>query len=99
MRTATVLDPKSTVFNASTTRARGGVLLVRGHRVFGVEEDFVGVEAGSLRDEAVARSRGGVAGSAWSTHQTLLRAMSLGPMTMRWISDVPSPMSSSGASR
>ena len=36
---------------------------------------------------------------AIGTPQILLRCKSLRPMTIFWISDVPSPMSSSGASR
>ena len=54
-------------------------------------------ERGNFLDEA---PRGGLdQGLRVPAHQILCRCSSFLPITMRWISEVPSPISSSGASR
>ena len=53
--------------------------------------------APAIRAWATCGAPGASAGPA--SAQRAWRCSSLRPMTMRWISEVPSPMSSSGASR
>ncbi|MEA2318334.1 MAG: hypothetical protein QOD44_2523 [Solirubrobacteraceae bacterium] len=55
----------------------------------------------NMPDRGTRRGRGRRPGPACLGRpaQALLRWSSLRPMTIRWISEVPSPISSSGASR